>query len=106
MTVRADVADKGGPRSYVLSISSYPNPFNPRATIRYTVPSLGRVTIAVYDARGGHVATLTDEEKDAGAYTRDWDGSDGDGKTVGSGVYFARVVHPSGTKSYKVVLLK
>jgi len=30
----------GAPASYVLSISSYPNPFNPRTTIRYTVPRM------------------------------------------------------------------
>jgi hypothetical protein len=97
---------EGTPRWYVLSVSAYPNPFNPQTTIRYTVPSKGRVTIAIYDARGVRVAALLDEEKSAGAYTSPWDGRNSGGVSVSSGVYFARVTHPSGTKSYKMVLLK
>ena len=97
---------EGTPTSYVLSVSAYPNPFNPRTTIRYTLPARGRVTIAVYDARGMRVATLVDEEKSAGAYTEMWNGRDNEANMVSSGVYFARVTHASGTKSYKLVLLK
>ncbi len=96
----------GTPKSYVLSISAYPNPFNPSTTIRYTLPSKGRVTLEVFDARGAHVVTLVDEEKAAGAYTREWTGRDDAGQAVSSGVYFARVSHSSGTRSYKMVLLK
>ena len=94
------------PRSYVLSVSAYPNPFNPQTTIRYTVPSAGRVKVAIYDARGARVATLVDEEKAAGAYAEAWTGRDARGSPVTSGVYFARVSHPLGSRSYKIVLLK
>jgi len=93
-------------KHYVLSISSYPNPFNPETTIRYTLPSAGRVQVRVYDARGALVSSLVDEEKLAGAYTRAWNGTDGSGNAVSSGVYFARVEHASGTRSYKMLLLK
>lgn len=88
------------------SISVYPNPFNPYTTIQFTIPWRGRVVVGVYDARGAHVTTLVDEDASAGAYSRAWDGTDADGERVGSGVYFARVRHASGTKSYKMVLLK
>jgi len=94
------------PKNYVLSISSYPNPFNPSTTIRYTVPSKGRVEVGVFDLRGAHIATLVGDEREAGAHTETWNGRDQAGRAVSSGVYFARVVHPSGTKSYKLVLLK
>jgi hypothetical protein len=96
----------GTPKSYVLSISAYPNPFNPSTTIRYTVPSHGRVTVAIYDARGARVATLVDEERDAGAFTERWDGRDHTGRVASSGVYFARVGHAAATRVYKLVLLK
>ena len=89
-----------------LAISSYPNPFNPQTTIRYVVPSRGRVVIAVYDASGARVATLVDAEKAAGSYTEAWDGRDDAGRAVSSGVYFARISHASGSKSEKLVLLK
>jgi hypothetical protein len=96
----------GTPRNYVLSISSYPNPFNPETTVRYTLPSKGRVTIAVYDLRGAHVATLVEQEMDAGAYTVEWNGRDDRGNPAGSGVYFARLASPAGQRSYKMTLLK
>jgi hypothetical protein len=95
-----------GPKSYLLSISAYPNPFNPETTIHYTVPGRGRVTLEVFDARGAHVATLVDDETDAGAYTVAWNGRDDRDTATGSGVYFALLTSPGGTRTYKMTLLK
>jgi hypothetical protein len=96
----------GTPASYVLSVSAYPNPFNPETTIRYTLPARGRVTIDVFDARGAHVARLVDAVAPAGAYTVTWNGHDNRGNAVGSGVYFARLTSAAGARSYKMTLLK
>lgn len=96
----------GTPKSYALSVSAYPSPFNPKTTIRYTLPAKGRVIIAIYDARGLRVAMLLDEEKSAGAYTVPWDGRDQDGDGVSSGVYFARMEFGGEVRAYKLVLLK
>jgi hypothetical protein len=96
----------GTPTSYVLSISAYPNPFNPETTIRYTLPAKGRVTIDVFDARGAHVATLVDAVTPAGAYTVTWSGRDDRGNAVASGVFFARLTSAAGARSYKMTLLK
>jgi hypothetical protein len=52
------------------------------------------------------VATLVDEERDAGAFTERWDGRDHTGRPASSGVYFARVSHAAATRVYKLVLLK
>ena len=96
----------GAPESYVLSISSYPNPFNPATMVRYTLPSRSRITIAVYDLRGARIAMLVDREMEAGAHTIEWNGRDNRGNSVGSGVYFARLMSPAGQRSYKMTLLK
>lgn len=97
----------GTPRSYVLSLANHPNPFNPRTTVSYTVPSRGTVTVTIYDARGALVATLVDNEaRDAGAYRADWDGRTGAGLNVPSGVYFARIQHNDAVRSRKMVLLR
>jgi flagellar hook assembly protein FlgD len=96
----------GTPKSYVLSVSNYPNPFNPRTTVSYTVPSRGHVTVRVFDASGAYVATLFDGERNAGAYSVEWDGRAAGASVVASGVYFARIEHASGTRSKKMVLLK
>jgi hypothetical protein len=96
----------GTPKSYVLSVSNYPNPFNPRTTVSYTVPSRGSVTVSVYDARGTHVATLFNGDRSAGAYIIEWDGRGQSGTPVSTGVYFARIEHAGGTRSKKMLLLK
>jgi hypothetical protein len=98
---------EGPPASYILSVSSFPNPFNPRTTVRYTVPSRGPVTVAVYDSRGALVATLVDRvTHDAGAYSVEWGGRAGDGSPVTSGVYFARIEQEGSVRSAKPVLLR
>jgi len=94
------------PKQYVLSISAYPNPFNPETSIRYTLPESGDVTIAVFDARGAHVTTLVQGSQGAGAHVVAWDGRSASGEGVGSGVYFARVSTATGSRTYKLTLLK
>jgi hypothetical protein len=97
----------GTPKSYVLSVSNYPNPFNPRTTVSYTVPARGLVTVAIYDARGEKVATLVNhEDRTAGAYTVEWTGRANNGEAVTSGVYFARIEQSGSVRSKKMVMLK
>ena len=97
----------GSPRSFVLSVSNYPNPFNPRTTVSYTVPFRGPVTIAIYDIRGAHVATLVDDAMhDAGVYRAEWSGRTNAGNAVSSGVYLARIEHEGAYRIKKMVLLK
>ena len=94
------------PRAYSLAVSCHPNPFNPRTTVSYSVPSRGSVRVAVYDLRGAHVATLFQGDRSPGAYVIDWDGRAGNGTPVASGIYFARIEHNGATRSKKMVLLK
>jgi hypothetical protein len=94
------------PRSYVLSVSNYPNPFNPRTTVKYTVPSRGVVDINVYDASGAHVATLFHGERSPGAYAVEWDGRADSGVSAASGIYFARISENDATRTRKMILLK
>jgi flagellar hook assembly protein FlgD len=90
----------------VLSVSNYPNPFNPRTTVSYTVPARGPVTITIYDLHGARIATLFHGERAAGAYSVEWDGRTENAAVAASGVYFARIEHSSGTRTKKMVLLK
>ena len=96
----------GTPLSYVLSVSNYPNPFNPRTTVNYTVPQRGTVSVAVYDVHGAFVTTLFHGERTAGAYQVQWDGRAEDGAVVGSGIYFARIEQNGVARTKKMVLLK
>jgi hypothetical protein len=96
----------GTPQTYILSVSNYPNPFNPRTTVRYTVPAQGIVDISVYDANGALVVTLFHGARNAGAYSVDWDGHAIGGASAASGLYFARVSFNGVARTKKMVLLK
>jgi hypothetical protein len=91
---------------HALSVSAYPNPFNPGTTIRYTVTEGGRVLVRVYDARGRHIATLVNEQHSVGPHTVRWEGRDDGGVSVSSGVYFATVEQNGSVRTKKITLLK
>jgi hypothetical protein len=85
---------------------SYPNPFNPSATIEYALPSDGDVAIAIYDAIGRKVVTLLSEYKVAGYHQVTWLGKDEGGTAVASGVYFCRVQFGAKAAIQKMILLR
>lgn len=74
---------------------NYPNPFNSTTHIRYQLPERGKVTLEIYNVLGQRVRTLVNEAQAAGVYTVEWDGRNGQGVSVGSGVYFCRVRYKS-----------
>ena len=79
----------------------YPNPFNPTARLRFAVPSVGRVRIALYDVAGREVRVVLDEEIEPGFHTATIDAPG-----LPSGVYFCRMVSGSFVGDRKLVLLK
>jgi flagellar hook assembly protein FlgD len=91
----------------VPSLTSYPNPFNPRTVFRYRIDRPGHVTLRVYDARGRVVRTLVDGFESASTERIVlWDGQPETGVEATSGVYFALLTSPSGASTTKLVLLK
>jgi hypothetical protein len=79
------------PISYSL-YQNYPNPFNPMTTIRFDIPitATGKqhTTLTVFDVRGRQVKTLVNSKLEPGNYQIVWDGKNGSGEIVASGVYF------------------
>ena len=71
--------------------SIYPNPFNPSTSIRFDLAAAGQAQVTVYDVRGARVARLLDEHRDRGSHQVRWDGRDGAGRRVASGVYLVRL---------------
>jgi hypothetical protein len=94
------------PLPHVLSVSAYPNPFNPETTVRYTLPARTHVRIDIFDLRGERVATILDRDQEAGAFSVPWRGRNDAGASVGSGVYFAKLSTAAGDRTYKLTLLK
>lgn len=52
--------------SFELS-QNFPNPFNPSTTISFEIPTMGVVSVKVYDVSGKEVAILLNEKKHAGS---------------------------------------
>ena len=80
---------------------NYPNPFNPVTSIKYVVGSLQNVTLKVYDILGNEIETLVNEEKPAGTYEVEFDGSG-----FPSGVYFYKLEAGNFIETRKMVLIK
>jgi len=85
---------------------NYPNPFNPVTKIKYEIPGQARndnalVTLKVYDILGREVATLVNEEKPAGEYEVEFNGS-----ALTSGIYFYQLKAGEFSETKKMILLK
>ena len=80
---------------------NYPNPFNPTTIIHYTVGSRQFLTLKIYDLLGREIQTLVDEEKSAGFYKAEFDGS-----SFPSGVYFYQLRAGDFVATKKMILMK
>ena len=91
------VLDKSSslPQAFELG-QNYPNPFNPQTAIPFAVPFLAGlqvplVQLEIYNVLGQQVRVLWDAPLAPGQYRMVWDGLDGSGFAVGSGVYLYRM---------------
>jgi hypothetical protein len=106
------VADRTASRPFAADriASNSPNPFNPRTTIRFELgtgdPSLFR--IAIHDVSGRRLAVLEEgwDEGLGAERTTVWDGKDGHGREVGSGIYVVRLTSERGSTIRKVTVLR
>lgn len=80
---------------------NYPNPFNPKTTIKYQVPNLCFVTIKIYDITGREITKLVNQNQTKGIYTVQFDGSG-----FASGIYFCQMVAGKFVKVLKLALVK
>ncbi len=93
------------PKAFSLS-QNYPNPFNPTTTIEYALPVASTVKIEVFNIAGQRVATLVDGSVEAGNHSAVWDGSDANGSSVASGIYFYRLRAGTYSETRKMIMLK
>jgi mannan endo-1,4-beta-mannosidase len=82
-------------------LQNYPNPFNPKTGIRFQVPGVSDVKLAVYDVLGREVTVLVNERKAPGNYEVEFDG-----RRLASGVYIYRLTAGTFTQVRKMVLLR
>jgi hypothetical protein len=87
-------------------VPAYPNPFNPRCEVRFSLPASGTVVLSAHDLSGRRVAELVSEVLPAGAHRVAWDGTGLNGRRLASGTYILRLASGGEVRSQKVVLVK
>ena len=90
----------------VTNLHNYPNPFNPGTTISFTVNKPGKAKLNIYNVKGQLVKSLFSGSLIAGEQNFLWDGSDNNGISVGSGIYFYHFEMGNFKSIKKMLLLK
>jgi hypothetical protein len=81
---------------------NYPNPFNQVTTIKYSVATIGLVTIKIYDYLGREIRTLVNDNQSVGAHSIIVDATG-----LPSGIYFYKLQAGNGyTEARKMVLIR
>lgn len=91
------------PEKYLLS--NYPNPFNPNTTIKFSLPEDGKIKISLFNIKGQKVKTVIDNKFAKGNFEIEWNGLDGSGNAVSSGIYFYKLSVNGKSKMIKKCLL-
>jgi hypothetical protein len=87
-------------------MQNYPNPFNPTTEIAYELKADQPVNLQIFNAKGQLVKTLVDEVQTAGTKTVTWNGTDDNGNSVTSGVYFYKMKSSTFESARKMILMK
>ena len=88
------------PTEFTLQ-QNYPNPFNPSTQIKFSVPQTSNVKLIVTDILGKEVATLVNDNLNAGNYNVNFDAA-----ALSSGVYFYTLITDNFKQSRKMILMK
>lgn len=88
------------PTDFLLQ-QNYPNPFNPETNIKFAVPKLANVRLAVYDLLGREVESLVNKQLTPGTYEVNWNAA-----KFSSGIYMYRLVTNDFSMVKKMSLIK
>lgn len=100
MMTKSFIFSYTGPKEFKLE-QNFPNPFNPTTTIQYQLPQDAKVTLKVYDILGSEVATLINEEQNAGYKEVQFNGNN-----IASGIYVYRLTAGNYISTKKMMLVK
>jgi len=82
-----------------ITLRCYPNPFNSKLTINYSLPAPENATLCIYDATGRLVKHIEFQFKQTGVAI--WDGN-----TMPDGTYFVQLKTSEYEVTKKVILVK
>jgi hypothetical protein len=82
-------------------MQNYPNPFNPTTTIAFNLPIAGKTNLTVYNMLGEEVATLVNDNIQAGSHQVLFDAAN-----LKSGIYYYRIHSGNFVAAKKFILIK
>jgi len=89
-----------------ITLSNYPNPFNPETTISFSVTQNSDfVTIDIFNIKGQKINSIVNEHLLKGKHSITWNGEDELSKTVSSGVYLYKLKVNGKTEAVKKCML-
>jgi len=88
------------PDKFVLT-PAYPNPFNPKVSIRFGLPEDGDLIVSIYNSVGQKIDDLSSGYFTSGYHSLTWDGN-----KYPSGIYLIRIDSDRIHETQKVILLK
>ncbi|HKW51074.1 MAG TPA: FlgD immunoglobulin-like domain containing protein [Candidatus Eisenbacteria bacterium] len=95
------------PAGAVVLQQNTPNPFNPSTVIRFVTREDGNIALRIFNVHGELVRSFAEQWLTQGTHTIGWDGRDGRGQDVSSGIYYAEAFNASGAHSrIKMTLLR
>jgi len=97
--------DQIAPTISVLQ-QNHPNPFHSETSISFTLSKDSPVNLSIYNVKGQLVKTLANGLTKKGENTYNWDGTDGNGRSVSSGLYFFKLNSEGKTETRKMMLIK
>jgi spore germination protein YaaH len=82
-------------------LQNYPNPFNPTTNLEFRISNVGFVSLKIFDMLGREVASLVNEQREAGSHIVRWDAPG-----VPSGVYFYRLTIGGAAETKSMIVLR
>ncbi len=86
---------------HVFLHDNYPNPFNPKTNISFSIQEKSFIEIKIFDISGRELETLASEDFLPGVHLIQWNGA-----KYASGCYFYQIKSENFSKCKKMVLLK
>ncbi|HDK36281.1 MAG TPA: T9SS type A sorting domain-containing protein, partial [Bacteroidetes bacterium] len=85
---------------------AFPNPFNPGTNISFSMTNASEITLNIYNINGEAVRTLINGKMAPGFHRFSWNGINGSGKAVPSGIYIYRLKTKTYTGAGKMILVR
>jgi len=106
-TIPLDIRESSNIAPQTLKLfQNYPNPFNNSTTIGFYLPQRAHVTLEIFTILGQKVATLVENDANAGEHRIIWNGLNTQGQAVSSGLYIYRLRTSSLVLTKKLLLVK